>query len=305
MAYPFRQGLDYGPRKGTLGLVFHMSEGGDELVSYLARRLGETDAAWRDRIRGVSANAAILSNGVTWQMVPWDHASGSLNPADRNPATSGYFNGTVVRAVLGDHFVDPNTWSISCEIAGRRADGPTPAQVEAAITWGLDMRTRFPTIRGAYGHHDQTDTKGCPGATLAMRAIFDGVGGHGLFQEDQMAITTTISVLPFGGLITVPPGKALTSFRVDPTSGAVVAGPKLAAATTARSYRYDANVDTTATRGEPFVRVATGPLAGWIVAATGLSPTPDVPPLVEESAIKATERDRVKAAAVASIEAIQ
>jgi hypothetical protein len=181
--YPFKQGLDYGLRKGTLGLAFHMSEGRDGLVNYLARHTGETNAEWSKRIRGVSANACILSDGTVWNMVAWHHASGSMNPADRNNATSGYYNGTVIKAVLGSHFVDPNAWSISCEIAGFRAEGPTAKQVAAAVAWGEDMKSRFSTLRGAYGHHDQTDTKGCPGTTANMKRIFEELGGHGLWRD--------------------------------------------------------------------------------------------------------------------------
>jgi hypothetical protein len=187
--YPFRQGIDYGPRQGTLGLAFHMSEGGDGLVSYLARRADETVTQWRTRIRGVSANACILSDGTVWNMVDWSHAAGSMNPADRNPDTTGYYNGTVIKAVLGSHYVDPNTWSIAAEIAGFRADGPTDKQVDAAIAWALDMKSRFPTLRGAFGHHDQTDTKGCPGTTANMKAIFAGIGGHGLWETDVTPTT--------------------------------------------------------------------------------------------------------------------
>ncbi len=159
---------------------------GQDDVRRLAKRATETTAQWKLRVRGVSANAVILTDGTVWQMVDWSHASGSMNPADRNPSTTGYYNGTVIKEVLGANYVDPNAYSISVEICGYRAQGPTPAQVKTAIAWGLDMRSRYPSLRGAYGHHDQTDTKGCPGTTANMRAIFDGVGGHGLFTEDDM-----------------------------------------------------------------------------------------------------------------------
>lgn len=185
MAYPFRQGIDYGPRRGTLGLAFHMSEGGDGLVSYLSKGDHETDAQWRTRIRGVSANACILSDGTIWQMVNWGHASGSMNPNNRGPV-SGYYNAGIIKDVLGAHYVDPNAYSISVEIAGFRAKGPTDAQVRSAVQWGHEMRQLYPTIRGAYGHADQTNTKGCPGLSANMKKIFEGVGGHGQFTANPI-----------------------------------------------------------------------------------------------------------------------
>lgn len=179
--YRFVQGIDYGPRDGTLALEFHMSEGGDELVSFLSRHPGETVAAWSSRIRGVSCHAAILSD-ETVQMVDFDHCNGNLNPADR-AGEYGYFGHHHLVDVLGSHWPDPNMWSLSAEIAGRRADGPTDRQVELAIAWGNDMIRRYPTLRGTYGHHDQSP-KGCPGTTPNMLAIFEGLGGHGLWAPD-------------------------------------------------------------------------------------------------------------------------
>ena len=182
MTYQFRQGIDYGPRQGTLGLSYHMSEGGDGLVGFLGRHTGETLAQWAARVNGVSCNAALLSDGTIWQMLDWDHASGNLNPADRADEY-GYYGGHHLRDVLGSHWPDPNTWTVSMEIAGYRSIGPTAKQVDAAIRWGLEMRAMFPTIRGATGHHDQSP-KPCPGLTPNMKAIFAGVGGHGLWEVD-------------------------------------------------------------------------------------------------------------------------
>lgn len=201
----FVQGIDYGPRKGTLGLSFHMSEGGDGLVGFLARHPGEDLWQWAHRVNGVSCNAALLSTGEVVQMLPWDHASGNLNPDDR-VGEDGYYGHHHLVDVLGDHWPDPNTWTISMEIAGRRADGPTDAQVEAAIGWGLSMRAAFATIQGAVGHHDQA-VKGCPGLTPNMKAIFAGVGGHGLFTEDPIMDSWEPNAAAVGQFtITVPDG---------------------------------------------------------------------------------------------------
>lgn len=175
----FVQGIDYGPRKSTLGFVVHMAEGGDGTLPYLARHVGESDAAWRTRVRGVSANFVILSTGEIVQMVAWANASGSLNPSDR--ATDKPFYGQrYIAAVLGSHYIDPNAYSLSVEMAGYRAFGPTVEQVEALVRLVAMARARYPGMVGAYGHADQTDTKGCPGLAPTMRAAWSRIG-HGRF----------------------------------------------------------------------------------------------------------------------------
>lgn len=180
---PYRQGIDYGPRQGTLGLSFHMAEGGDGTLGFLSRHDGEDLHQWAERVRGVSCNALLLTDGTVWQMLDYGHASGNLNPDDRADEY-GYYGGHYLREVLGDHWPDPNTWTVSMEICGFRAAGPNDAQVASAIKWGLAMRARFPSIRGATGHHDQSP-KGCPGVTANMKAIFAGVGGHGIWEADM------------------------------------------------------------------------------------------------------------------------
>lgn len=175
--YPFHNGPNqYGTRKGTLGLALHMTEGngGDGDLAYL---LG-------DPARGVSANFFSHEDGTIHQLMPLSQASGSMNPKDRS-SDKGYYSDKNLKAVLGTHWTNPNAYSISIEIGGKRAAGPNAKQVEACIAWGRDMRDRYPSLVGAYGHADQTDTKGCPGTTPAMKAIFAGIGGHGLFTEDE------------------------------------------------------------------------------------------------------------------------
>src|SRR5436190_24077641 len=183
----FVQGIDYGPRSTPqhpgvkpTALEFHMSEGGDELVSFLKQHAGESIADWHSRVNGVSCSVAILSTGEVVQMVKWDHVNGNLNPADR-AGEYGYYGHSTLVAVLGDpEWTDPNVYSLSAEIAGHRDVGPTDKQVTAAIAWGQEMIGLFPSLRGAYGHHDQSP-KPCPGLTANMKAIFTGVGGHGLW----------------------------------------------------------------------------------------------------------------------------
>lgn len=183
MTYRYVQGIDYGPRSGTRGLSFHMSEGGDGLVGFLSRHPGEDLHQWAARVNGVSCHAALLSTGELVQMLDWTHCSGNLNPDDR-AGEYGYYGHQNLVDVLGDGWTNPNEWTLSMEIAGFRAQGPTAAQVNAAIRWGNEMIARFPQLRGATGHHDQSP-KPCPGTTANMKAIFEGVGGHGLWTPKE------------------------------------------------------------------------------------------------------------------------
>jgi hypothetical protein len=195
MNYPVRRApahLDrWGNLKGRpLALVLHMTEGNAGLggLAYLAG----------DPERGVTVHFYAQDNGVIWRMLDLDRISGSLNPGDiaGTREDKGHYGRRHLRAVLGAHYQDPNSYSITMEIGGRAAKGPTPAQVKAITAWGLDMRRQFPTIRGALGHADCTDTKGCPGTSAAMRSIFAGIGGHGLFSAAP-APATEDDVLDF------------------------------------------------------------------------------------------------------------
>lgn len=158
----------------------HLAEGGDGTLAYLARRSGESDSAWRTRVRGVSANFVILSTGEVVQMVPWANASGSMNPADRSTDKAFYGKRHIV-AALGTHYVDPNAWSLSVEITGYRSKGPNQAQVETLVRLVEVARIRYPGMVGAYGHADQTDTKGCPGTAPLMLEAWQRIG-HGAFD---------------------------------------------------------------------------------------------------------------------------
>lgn len=211
--YRFVQGIDYGPRDGTLGLSFHMAEGGDGTLGYLRRHAGEDLWEWAQRVNGVSCNALLLETGEVVQMLDWSHASGNNNPDDR-AGEYGYYGHHHLVDVLGDHWPDPNTWQISMEICGYRGggapvpDGVTPGpndkQVAAAIAWGKDMIRRWPSIRGTNGHHDQSP-KACPGLTANMKAIFEGLGGHGLWPKEvpNVAGPEVRDLVPFIGKATI------------------------------------------------------------------------------------------------------
>lgn len=203
MTYPFvaAGAPDYGVRRGPiLGLLFHMAEGGGT-VGYLSHH---------GVPRGVSVHAVCEYNGKVTQMVDWHHASGSLNPADRS-TDKPYFGQKHLMDVLGSWWTDPNSVVLSMEIEGFAAKGPNPAQVDGAVAWGVDMIGRFPTLRGALGHADQTNTKACPGTSLSMRLVFEGVGGHGLWHPQGGSVQTPeepdmATFEPYDGLFACPVG---------------------------------------------------------------------------------------------------
>lgn len=298
MIYPVRPGIDYGRRRGTRGLEFHMTEGnggyGD--VAYLMRHAGETVAEWHARIRGVSAHVVIINDGTIYQMVDFDHVSGNLNPADR-AAEYGYYGHSTLVDVLGDpEWKDPNQWSLSAELAGKRAAGPTDAQVKSALAWGHDMIDRYPTLRGAYGHHDQSP-KPCPGLSANMKAIFAGLGGHGLWEGDMAEVVIEFAA-PIG-FTTNDTVNGAASWAADP--------PHALLQRVKGALKVDATVYiATGTPHGHFVRVITGPGGRRIVAAKDVTPAP-VPAADCAQAVadgKAAEHELVRAAAIKAAEAL-
>lgn len=178
------KGLDFGPRKGTLGWAVHMTEGNGGIgdVVYLAQRSSETIAAWRERVNNVSAHFVIINTGAVYQMVGWGRAAGSMNPA-MDSDDVGFYRQSVIEKVLGQVEYNPNAYSLAVELAGKRAVGPTEAQIDSLLELVALSREKYPTLRGAYGHADQTDTKGCPGVAPQMMRFWRQVG-HGLFLPD-------------------------------------------------------------------------------------------------------------------------
>lgn len=217
MVYRFVAGIDYGQRRGTLGLAIHMAEGGDGTVGYLAQHGGESRDAWIRRVRGVSANFVILSTGEIVQMVGWAKASGSMNPYDRGD-TAGFYRREFIVEVLGIHYQDPNAWSLSVEITGYRKQGPNRQQVDALYELVRECRRRFPNMVGAYGHADQTDTKGCPGTAPLMMEAWNTIG-HGEFRKDvDMDLYATggrFRSFPKGTPVFDKPGGAQTGTITD------------------------------------------------------------------------------------------
>jgi len=190
--YPYTQArYIYGKRKGSLALMLHMAEGFNT-VSYLAN----------DPARGVSANFVCELDGTMVRMMAFDAASGSLNPRDRS-TDKAYYGHSHLVDVLGEWWTNPNNALIQVEMEGFAATGPNAKQIEAAVTLTADAIHRFPSIRGALGHADQTNTKACPGRTDAMKRLFTNIGGHGLWEEPDLPGLVIVNVEPFSGTATI------------------------------------------------------------------------------------------------------
>lgn len=184
MAYPFVQGISYGPRKGPIkAFVIHMAEGAGT-VGYL--RADSTPPA-----RGVSVHYVIEYSGRIVQMLKESDASGSVNPKSlRTTEGPAPYGAKVRKRVMGlwDH--DPNSAVISVEIEGFAHDGPNSNQDAALVKLVNDVRSRFPTM-GLLGHRDFQDYKACPG----QRILWGAIGGHGPRTEGAMKVTNTVPVL--------------------------------------------------------------------------------------------------------------
>jgi hypothetical protein len=203
MANKFVQArIDLGPAKGPrLALMYHMAEGGNT-VNVLSLPITP-----KRNPRKVSVHGVINRKGVFTQMLDYSHMHSSLNPDDRSTKKT-FFGVGHLKAVLGEWAIvgpklGPNHATLAVEIEGFAKDGPNPAQVATAIAWGLEMREKFPSLRGALGHADQTNTKECPGTSAAMREIFDAVGGHGLWEEEPMLAFKILEGESGAGTVTI------------------------------------------------------------------------------------------------------
>lgn len=283
MTYPFVAAFaQYGPRKGPVkAFIVHMAEGAGT-VGFLSRK----------NERGVSVHYVIETNGRTVQMVHETDASGSINPNDlRTTDDPDTFGATVRKAVMGDWDHDPNSAVITVEVEGYAAAGPNSTQAIALAALVRDVRSRYPDI-GLLGHRDFQDYKACPGKHIDWPSL----GGHG---EGDMT-TVTITVLPFGGTFVIPTGATFDAIKLGP-DGTVTGRKTWAAADHPSSAPYDATVTATSIRGNPYLRVTAGSLSGYLVSSAVVTGTPNPSDCAE--AVTA-ERTRVKAAAVAAVEAI-
>lgn len=118
-----------------------------------------------------------------------------------------------------------------------------------------------------------------------------------IFPRGGPMVTTMLTLLPYGGgKFTIPAGHTVKSFTLSDT-GTVVFGPVFGPIDHASSAEYDATMVTSATRGNPFIRVTTGALAGQYIGVTGMVLVPNQPPQADcsDAVAKAIAADRANA----------
>ena len=132
---------------------------------------------------------------------------------------------------------------------------------------------------------------------VAMAQLIAGGTSHGPSQEPDMAVIT-VTELPFGGgTFTIPANTAASGIKLD-AKGAIASRADWPTRPTPSSAHYDATVDLSALgiRGNPFIRVIDGTLAGTYVSTVGLVLTPNAAPAASDAAIQAAiAADRAKA----------
>lgn len=290
---------DYGPfHKTVVGFGIHMAEGGGT-VGYL-------DNSGSPPARGVSVHFVIEYSGRIVQMLDITHACGGLNPADRS-TNKGYYGHDTLVAVLGDNWTDPNAVSIQIEMEGFAAKGPNADQVAAVIKLVAELRAKIPTLRGAFGHADQTDTKPCPGTTAAMRGLFASIGGHGLWTGETMSIYFSE---PVTGSFVIPANTSISWLRPsDDGTGWQRISATAKQATDSDPYPIDRIARRESGTTLPSVLVRVGPgnynSGRWVDTARVNETVAPISTEPDPAALKAAYNSGVDAAATAAATARQ
>lgn len=276
MSHPFVHATeDYGIRKGpVLGFVIHMAEGGGT-VGFLSNPTVP---------RGVSVHYVIEYTGRIVQMLLESHASGSINPQDIRTTDDpdGFYGATAAKAVMGDWWKDPNSAVISVEIEGFAASGPNSAQHGSLRSLVNDVRSRFPLI-GLLGHRDFAEYKACPGKLIH----WDELGGHGI----NMGMHVTLAAPAQLGKLAIPQGTK--AVRVADATPYVTTAAATRDAVTAANVGGSAGyiVDLHADELHFIYR-------GSLPAGAFTVPSADCSDQV------AAEHEKVRAAAIAAVEAL-
>lgn len=207
---PYPAAYDYGSRAGwpTLAVVWHMAEG-TNVAQYLAG----------DPLRGVSVHYTVEQATDRWQdgqvvrCLPEDRISGSIDPRSirRSDDPGGYYGASHAKAAIGRFWPDtsPNRLVISVEVAGFARQGPTEAQRRSMVALWDDIRSRYPRVV-PLGHRDWQDVKPCPGRSTAMKTAFRAMGGHGKDYSEVRYVSTRDYVS--GRVCTVRKGSRLFDY---------------------------------------------------------------------------------------------
>lgn len=98
-------------------------------------------------------------------------------------------------------------------------------------------------------------------------------------STEENELITTITTLPHGGKYVIPAGARVVGIKFDPVSGKVSATKEWEPRTVPSSASYDAEVVTTAVRGNPFIRAIDGAFAGFLISKGQVQATPKPAPV--------------------------
>jgi hypothetical protein len=291
-AIPYPAAKDYGSRDRwpTLAVVWHVAEGRN-VAQYLSR----------DPARGVSVHYTVEQATDCWQdgevvrCLPEDRISGSINPKTirHTDDPGGYYGASHAKAACGRYWPDtsPNVLVISVEVAGFAKEGATEAQQRSMVALWDELKARYPKVV-PLGHRDWQDVKPCPGKTPAMKAAFGAMGGHGTDHSEVRHMSTRDYAS--GQVCTIRDGSKLYDYPGGLAIGTV--DPPLT-----RDYLgHDGSGDHALVSSELDGRARTA----WVQAKAVSKVRPVSVPARDCADAVATERERVKAAAVAAIEAL-
>jgi hypothetical protein len=289
---PYPAARDYGPRGRwpTLAVTWHVAEGKD-VAQYLSR----------DPVRGVSVHYTVEQQTDRWKdgevvrCLPEDRISGSIDPRTirRGDDPGGYYGASHAKAAIGVLWPDtsPNVLVISVEVAGFAREGPTEAQQRSMVALWDELKARYRKVI-PLGHRDWQDVKPCPGKAAAMKAAFSAMGGHGTEYSEARHVSTHDYVT--GRVCTVRDGTKLYDYPGGLAIGTV--DPPLT-----RDYLgHDASGDYALISSELDGQSRTA----WVKAKAASRIRPGPGPAPDCADAVAAEHERIKAAAVAAIEAL-
>lgn len=191
------------------------------------------------------------------------------------------------------------TATIDGQITAAQIETTAGLIVQAAKDTGLaiDATTVLP-----HAYINSVDRAHCP--ALDVSAFMSTVIARAQALAKEPDLITTITVLPFGGTFTIPAGATVVATEFDPATGTVGRQVNFTPADHP-SVKYDATVTTTGLRGNPFVRVADGNYAGFLVSASGVNDVPNQPPATDcTQAIadaRAAQKEADRTAAIAAV----
>lgn len=209
------------------------------------------------------------------QMVSLHDASHSLH-IDRpdgppGPGDDGLFSLDSVQRVLGTGWANPNTQIVTIEIEGYAANGPSAEQRTTIQLLARYLESLFPNLKHL-GHRDFQDYKPCPGPYIFNEVLPHAGRLTAITQETEVSVV--IDRIAESGTFTIEANAAVSGFKLDAV-GRVVSPLAWTPRATPSSARYSHKVWISSTRGDPFLLVTNGTFAGYYIAASAVTVTPD------------------------------